>query len=115
MPAVENTTRIVYMPGRDLTLLAAQWRSEGLPAEFPCALVSRAAQADQEVLHTTLGELAAAGPVQAPSLLLAGWALSGARAGTEVRTSRGHAFLKRPDNRDQGAPLYLEMIPNSGA
>jgi len=75
MPAVENTTRVVYMPGRDLTLLAAEWKSEGLPAEFPCALVSRAAQADQEVRHTTLGALAAAGPVQAPSLLLAGWAL----------------------------------------
>ncbi len=84
MPAVENTTRIVYMPGRDLTLLAAQWRSEGLPAEFPCALVSRAAQADQEVRHTTLGELAAAGPVQAPSLLLAGWALRTARADANV-------------------------------
>jgi uroporphyrin-III C-methyltransferase / precorrin-2 dehydrogenase / sirohydrochlorin ferrochelatase len=84
MPALENTTRVVYMPGRDLTLLAAEWMAEGLPAEFPCALVSRAAQADQEVRHTTLGELGDAGPVQAPSLLLAGWALSGARAEAEV-------------------------------
>ncbi|MGA9424657.1 MAG: siroheme synthase CysG, partial [Terracidiphilus sp.] len=61
MPAVENTTRVVYMPGRDLTLLAAEWMGEGLPADFPCALVSRAAQAGQEVRHTPLGELAAAG------------------------------------------------------
>lgn len=76
MPAVENTTRVVYMPGRDLSLLVAQWIAEGLPADFPCALVSRAAQADQEVRHTTLGELGDAGPMQAPSLLLAGWALS---------------------------------------
>jgi uroporphyrin-III C-methyltransferase / precorrin-2 dehydrogenase / sirohydrochlorin ferrochelatase len=84
MPALENTTRVVYMPGRDLTLLAAEWMAEGLPADFPCALVSRAAQADQEVRHTTLGELGDAGPVQAPSMLLAGWALSGARAEAEV-------------------------------
>ncbi len=87
MPAIENTTRIVYMPGRDLTLLAAEWRAEGLPADFPCALVSRAAQADQEVRHTTLGELPAAGPVQAPSLLLAGWALKGTKAEAEVRAA----------------------------
>jgi uroporphyrin-III C-methyltransferase len=75
MPAVENTTRVVYMPGRDLTLLAAEWRQEGLPAEFPCVLVSRAAQAGQEVRRTTLGELPEAEAVEAPSLLLAGWAL----------------------------------------
>ncbi len=92
MPAVENTTRIVYMPGRDLTLLAAEWRSEGLPADFPCALVSRAAQADQEVRHTTLSELAHAGPVQAPSLLLAGWALRSARADADVKAVAAEAL-----------------------
>ncbi|HTX76576.1 MAG TPA: siroheme synthase CysG [Terracidiphilus sp.] len=89
MPAVENTTRVVYMPGRDLTLLAAQWRSEGLPDEFPCALVSRAAQAGQEVWHTTLGELRHAKAVPAPSLLLAGWALDGATTDAEIRTAVG--------------------------
>jgi uroporphyrin-III C-methyltransferase/precorrin-2 dehydrogenase/sirohydrochlorin ferrochelatase len=87
MPAVENATRVVYMPGRDLTLLAAQWMAEGLPGDFPCALVSRAAQAGQEVCHTTLGNLGAAGPVQAPSLLLAGWALSRPAAEAAVRTA----------------------------
>ncbi|HUY94603.1 MAG TPA: SAM-dependent methyltransferase, partial [Terracidiphilus sp.] len=87
MPAVENTTRVVYMPGRDLTLLAAEWMAEGLPADFPCALVSRAAQAGQEVRHTTLANLGAAGPVQAPSLLLAGWALSRPAAEAAVRTA----------------------------
>ena len=94
MPAVENTTRMVYMPGRDLTLLAAEWMGEGLPADFPCALVSRAAQAGQEVRHTTLGELAAAGPVQAPSLLLAGWALEERRA-PDALLKRGGTELAR--------------------
>lgn len=75
MPALENATRVVYMPGRDLGLLALEWLEEGLPAEFPCALVSRAGQPEQEVRFTTLGELDEVVAVAAPSLLLAGWAL----------------------------------------
>ena len=75
LPALEDATRVVYMPGRDLTLLAAQWLAEGLPPELPCAIVSRAAQPDQNVFSTTLGELHSAPVAQAPSLLLAGWAV----------------------------------------
>jgi uroporphyrin-III C-methyltransferase len=75
LPALEDATRVVYMPGRDLTLLAAEWRAEGLPAELPCVLVSHAGQPAQEVFATTLDELGDAPPMQAPSLLLAGWSL----------------------------------------
>jgi uroporphyrin-III C-methyltransferase / precorrin-2 dehydrogenase / sirohydrochlorin ferrochelatase len=75
LPALEDATRVVYMPGRDLTLLAEEWMTEGLPAELPCAVVSRAAQPDQQVLHTTLGSLGQAEPAAAPSLLIAGWAV----------------------------------------
>jgi siroheme synthase len=76
LPAIEDATRVVYMPGRDLTLLAAQWMMEGLPADFPCVLVSRAAQPDQAVRHATLGELHREQAMEAPSILLAGWALA---------------------------------------
>ena len=75
LPALEAGTRVVYMPGRDLTLLAAEWLAEGLPADLPCAVVSRAAQPDQQVVHTTLGELGLVAPAAAPSLLIAGWAV----------------------------------------
>jgi siroheme synthase len=75
LPKLEDATRVVYMPGRDLTLLAAEWLDEGLPPDFPCVLVSRAAQPDQEIYGTTLGALADAKPAVAPSLLLAGWAV----------------------------------------
>ncbi len=75
LPAIEDATRVVYMPGRDLTLLAAQWLDEGLPGDFPCVLVSRAAQPDQGVICTTLGSLGEAPPALAPSLLIAGWAV----------------------------------------
>ncbi|MFP5237575.1 MAG: siroheme synthase CysG [Acidobacteriota bacterium] len=76
IPAQEDATRVVYMPGRDLTLLAAQWMTEGLPGELPCALVSRAAQPEQRVQYTTLEKLGDATPMEAPSLLLAGWAVA---------------------------------------
>ncbi len=75
LPEKEDATRVVYMPGRDLTLLAAQWLDEGLPPDFPCVVVSRAAQHDQEVRCTTLAALGEAEPALAPSLLIAGWAV----------------------------------------
>jgi uroporphyrin-III C-methyltransferase len=75
LPEIEDATRVVYMPGRDLTLLAAQWLDEGLPPDFPCVVVSRAAQPDQEVRCTTLAALGEAEPALAPSLLIAGWAV----------------------------------------
>lgn len=75
LPAREDATRVVYMPGRDLTLLAAEWMAEGLPDDLPCALVSRAGQPDQQVQYATLETLGEAAPMQAPSLLLAGWAV----------------------------------------
>lgn len=75
LPALEDSTRVVYMPGRDLTLLAAQWLSEGLPPDFPCAIVSRAAQPYQQVHFTTLAALGDAPIATAPSVLIAGWAV----------------------------------------
>jgi uroporphyrin-III C-methyltransferase len=72
---LEDVTRIVYMPGRDLRLLAQQWLAEGLPGDFPCAVISRVAQPEQEVMHTTLAALGDLERAIAPSLLIAGWAL----------------------------------------
>ena len=63
------------MPGRDLKLLAEQWLLEGLPPDLPCAVVSRAAQPEQEVFHTMLGALGETEAAAAPSLLIAGWAV----------------------------------------
>jgi uroporphyrin-III C-methyltransferase len=73
LPLDPHSTRIVYMPGRDLAPLAEEWVSHGLPPELPCAVVSRAAQPGQSVQITTLAQLGAAEPVAAPSLVIAGW------------------------------------------
>jgi uroporphyrin-III C-methyltransferase/precorrin-2 dehydrogenase/sirohydrochlorin ferrochelatase len=88
LPELEDATRVVYMPGCDLTLLAQEWLQQGLPADFPCALVSRAAQPGQQVRCTTLGALGEAAPTLAPSLLIAGWAVREVAAANEVATDR---------------------------
>jgi uroporphyrin-III C-methyltransferase len=93
LPEIEDATRVVYMPGRDLSLLAAQWLDEGLPPEFPCAVVSRAAQPDQEVQSTTLGELGNARTALAPSLLIAGWAVRETAAAATVAQAAIHAAV----------------------
>jgi uroporphyrin-III C-methyltransferase len=73
LPEIEDATRVVYMPGRDLRPLAEEWLQQGFPPDFPCAVVSRAAQPGQQVFSTTLGALGDAEPALAPSLLIAGW------------------------------------------
>jgi uroporphyrin-III C-methyltransferase len=78
--SLTGATRVVYMPGRDLSGVAAQLRTEGLPAVLPCVIVSRAAQPDQQIVETTLGQLDRIGAVPAPSILLAGEALRNAQA-----------------------------------
>ncbi len=98
LPAVEAGTRVVYMPGRNLALLAAEWLAEGLPVDLPCAVVSRAAQPDQRVMHTTLGALGALveiEPAATPSLLIAGWAVREPR-GTE-RLIGSAVFMEASD------------------
>jgi uroporphyrin-III C-methyltransferase/precorrin-2 dehydrogenase/sirohydrochlorin ferrochelatase len=92
IPEVEDATRVVYMPGRDLTLLALEWLDEGLPADFPCAIVSHAAQPGQQVQRTTLGDLGKAHPTQSPSLLIAGWGVRD-MAGNRTRTAAGEAVV----------------------
>jgi uroporphyrin-III C-methyltransferase / precorrin-2 dehydrogenase / sirohydrochlorin ferrochelatase len=80
LPELEDATRAVYMPGRDLSLLAREWLEEGLPADFPCAVISHASQPSQRVQSTTLGSLGTIAPSAAPSLLIAGWALRNRKA-----------------------------------
>ena len=71
-PAPTEPTRIVYMPGRDLTGIAREWRAAGLARDYPCVLVSRAGQPEQQVTRTTLGLLHVTSPGPAPVLLMGG-------------------------------------------
>ena len=86
LPEIEDTTRVVYMPGRNLTLLAEEWLQQGLPPDFPCAVVSHAGQPGQQVAYTTLGELGSLPPIPAPSLLIAGWTVANSASSHSTTT-----------------------------
>jgi uroporphyrin-III C-methyltransferase / precorrin-2 dehydrogenase / sirohydrochlorin ferrochelatase len=83
LPEIEDTTRVVYMPGRDLHLLAQEWLQQGLPPDFPCAVVSYAAQSGQQIRYSTLAELGSLAPLPAPSVLVAGWTVRNFAAAVE--------------------------------
>ena len=70
-----EATQVIYMPGRSFQVLAEEWLKAGVPGSLPCCVISRAAQPDQTVQHTTLAGLGELVPAASPTLLLAGWAL----------------------------------------
>jgi uroporphyrin-III C-methyltransferase/precorrin-2 dehydrogenase/sirohydrochlorin ferrochelatase len=74
-PQTNDATRVVFMPGRKLSLLAQQWLDEGLSPDLPCAVVSQASQPGQQIRYTALAALCEIDPIPAPTLLIAGWAL----------------------------------------
>jgi uroporphyrin-III C-methyltransferase len=78
-PEHREPTRVVYMPGRDFSGLAAEWRASGVSPELPCIAISRATQPDRQITVTTLRALASLEPGPAPVLLLAGWVFRDAR------------------------------------
>lgn len=69
--ASSGATLVIYMP-RDLGKIAAKLKQAGLDDEKPCALVSQATTADQQVRVTTLANLGSASGLSTPSLLIVG-------------------------------------------
>jgi uroporphyrin-III C-methyltransferase len=67
-----SATLVIYMPGQDYGETASRLRRAGLGGETPCALVSRATTADQQLHVTTLAQLPMAPRLAAPSLLIVG-------------------------------------------
>jgi uroporphyrin-III C-methyltransferase len=70
--AGSGATLVVYMPGRDYSGIANNLKHAGLRPDTPCAIVSRAATSNQQAYRTTIGELAIAPALPAPSLLVVG-------------------------------------------
>jgi uroporphyrin-III C-methyltransferase len=65
-----DATLVLYMPGRRFRALADELIASGITAETPCVAVSKASTAEEQVLRSTLAEIAdqAVGP--APVVLL---------------------------------------------
>jgi uroporphyrin-III C-methyltransferase len=70
--ATNNTTLVIYMPGQNFAALEKELLDAGLDTNTPAAIVSRASTPDQREFRTTLGNLAGAPSIDAPSILLIG-------------------------------------------
>jgi siroheme synthase len=67
-----GATLAIYMPGQRYDRIAADLAAAGLDAATPCLIVSRASQPGAVVVETTVGALATAARLEAPSLLVVG-------------------------------------------
>jgi len=67
-----NSTLAIYMPGSNYAELARQLCEAGLSAQTPCAVISHAGRATQQVRSCDLASLATLEPLPAPSLLIVG-------------------------------------------
>ncbi len=86
--AANNSTLVIYMPGRNLAALQQELLDAGLDADTPAAIVSAASTPEQREHCTTLGQLDTAPPMPAPSILLIGRTIErAARSAQQFRSS----------------------------
>jgi siroheme synthase len=70
--SASDTTIVIYMPGRDYSLVQEQLREACIGDETPCLVVSRISSQDQKVFATDVGRLGVAPILPAPSVLIVG-------------------------------------------
>ena len=86
--AANNSTLVIYMPGRHLAALQQELLDAGLDADTPAAIVSAASTPEQREHCTTVRKLDTAPPMPAPTILLIGRTLEhAARSGYQFRSS----------------------------
>jgi uroporphyrin-III C-methyltransferase len=71
----DESTLVIYMPGRDFAALAASLIDSGISPETPCAAVSKASTPEEQVTGATLAALGTAEIGPAPVILLIGRAI----------------------------------------
>lgn len=77
--ARDDTTFIIYMPGRDLSAIRRELLDAGFAADLPAVIVSRASTPIQREWAATIGDLDQAPPLDPPSMLLLGRSLRSTR------------------------------------
>jgi uroporphyrin-III C-methyltransferase len=65
-------TLVLYMPGADYAEIAQRLRDSGLPDDLPCAIVSNATSAQQQIRRTNVACLSQEKKLPAPALLIVG-------------------------------------------
>ena len=95
-----DATVVFYMPGSDFAALIAELAASGLGERTPCLLVSHAARPEQKMIRTSLGALEAVPEVAAPSLLIVGSAVAGARAAEWCTPTGSAEQTGTPDSQE---------------
>ena len=67
-----NATLVIYMPGYEYGTIAGNLLREGLSAETPCAIISRATTPEEQTYVTELAALPDAPQLSAPTILIIG-------------------------------------------
>ncbi len=67
-----ESTLVVYMPGHDYAGMAARLAAAGFAQETPCAIISKATTAKQQLHRTTILDLHRTPKLSAPTLLVVG-------------------------------------------
>jgi uroporphyrin-III C-methyltransferase len=88
-----NSTLVIYMPGRNFAGLQQELLDAGLDANTPAAIVSAASAPDQREHCTTLGQLDSAPPMPAPTILLIGRTMHAARSAANSVSSTWKSFF----------------------
>ena len=70
--AGSGATLVIYMPGQSYSDVASKLKAAGLPAETPCAVISRATTAQQRTHVSTISELQRSPKLAAPTLVVVG-------------------------------------------
>lgn len=85
----QRATLVIYMPGRDYGALAASLMASGASGETPCAVISNASTAGEEICAMTLDAMAEYGSRQAPSIVIVGDTVRTVRASAQFLVTAG--------------------------
>jgi len=102
-----DTTLAIYMPGTDYAEVATRLMDAGLSADTPCAVISQATRADQQVRWTNVQALFEEQKLPAPALMIVGRVASrDASALQKVLREKGSAV-------NVSQPEFTDAIPQN--
>lgn len=102
-----DTTLAIYMPGTDYAEVAVRLMDAGLGADTPCAVISQATRAEQQILWTNVAALFDEQKLPAPALMIVGKvATHDARAVQDALRENNSAVSVTP-------PELADVIPQN--
>src|SRR5262249_40177379 len=98
-----DTTLVIYMPGTDYAEVAARLLDAGLSADTPCAVISQATRADQQIRWTSVANLFDEQRLPAPALMIVG----------NVAVHSANALGEKSSAVSVNQPEFADAIPQN--